>query len=113
MTDRRAWLAAVKAGKAYKKEATSEVSLLPDAVPFWIAFNDLGSQRQIGPNGPQPLSVADIRAYGEMSLLPTGDLMEFFEIIRDLDSSWLTYKYAEITKKREEEEKRRGAGNVR
>lgn len=65
-------------------------------------FICLNGQRAQGPNGPQPLSVSDIWAYGMIEELDFGDYRWALEVMTELDRVYLeeTYKKIEETNKK-------------
>ncbi len=69
-------------------------------VRFWDFFVTLHVTRQVGPSGPQPLSISDIYALATMRGMDDEDDMDFIlKAIPNLDQEYLKVHYEEVEKK--------------
>lgn len=65
---------------------------IPEAgAPLMDAFSALSRARSVGPNGPNPISWADMAAWSALMQVPIGPTTA--EIIMALDEVWLEHAY--------------------
>lgn len=70
---------------------------------YWDMFLALNAQRQVGPHGPQPYTVSDIKAYCDILGLNQDETSFAFDLVSALDSDYLVIEYAKIQERRERE----------
>lgn len=98
---KREWVAKLKAEGLTKKkpgesEETSALKVLPQGAWLWMMFIYLNAHRQQGPNGPQPITIADMWAYAQIEELDGGECRWAMEVMSDLDRVFLEETYEKI-----------------
>lgn len=96
------WIKKVR--KTEAPEDTSAPELLPEAVKYWSMFNLLSSQRTVGQNGPQPLAISEVYAYGQCIELESGEYEFVLEVMVIMDRVYITHVYKQIDKARKDAE---------
>lgn len=116
-TSNRSWIDAIKRGKAGppvlaedEPEVDDGKTLLPESEPYWEAFRILNLQRGTGYQGPESLTISDIRAYGEIGGWDTTDVAFFLEMVVEMDQMYLTATYKKIQEERERKERQSNRG---
>lgn len=81
-----------------RRESTSQApELFPDLFWVWEFFSALNRQRQVGPHGPQPSSLTDIRSLAEMMGYVSYDDLDFLlKVIPEMDAVVLKDHYDEV-----------------
>ena len=70
----------------------SKPDLYPDLLWIWESWMVLSSARQLGMNGPQPLSIADIHAFCLFQDIRNRDEREeFLYHMQEMDRAFLAY----------------------
>lgn len=84
-----------------------EPALYPDLFWVWEAFCYLSDRRQMGPNGPQPISVPEMVAFAELSGRTEQRYKEqLHKFIPPLDRIYLGDLYEKQAKEIEEQRKK-------
>lgn len=85
--------------KKRRGTTTQAPELFPDLLWIWEFFNILNRQRQVGPHGPQPSSLTDIRSLAEMMGYVSYDDLDFLlKVIPELDAIILKDHYDTVEK---------------
>jgi len=92
------------AQKAVKEEVPI---LFPDLFWVWGAYCFLNERRQVGPNGPQPISVEAMQAYSQLTnRIETTYREQLLLFIPELDRLFLHDFYAKQQEQHEEMQKK-------
>ncbi len=71
-------------------KANAQPPLFKDLVWVWEAFTTLGGSRQIGFNGPLPISMGEVLAYAEFRGIQDPDEREdLLHYVQYLDRLWM------------------------
>ncbi len=70
-------------------------------------------QRGTGYQGPESLTISDIKAYGEIRGWDITEIAFFLEIVIELDQLYLTSTYKKIQEERERRERTSNRGRER
>lgn len=100
-----------KVSRKFNDDAETEAELFPDLMWVWDTFTLLNRQRQVGANGPQPISVHDIRSIAELKNITRSDDIELLLLaLPELDSIVLKAHYDEVEANMKKAQKKKPPG---
>lgn len=89
-----------------REEKEPQPELLPEAIWLWDAFITLTGQRHFGKVGPQPITLADIKAYADLHDLQGAEAVWLMEIVIKLDKIIVDDTYKKISREQEKANKK-------
>lgn len=100
----------VKSQPEAAKVDENRPDLFPDVRWIWDLFDILNRQRQVGANGPQPLSISDISSLLSLKGVENSDDVDMLlNVLPHLDGVYLKNHYDEVEKAMEKARSKAGA----